>query len=424
MPCSSDGTLRKTPTILTKWSTHTGLGLHNLQYRIAFRSAQMLAPGGTLVYSTCSLNPLENEAVVAALLAADPTLAVVASDACPALKRRPGLETWRVFDDGPTELGAAPLVAYASLDAVPEKRRSRFKASHFPPADGAVAGQLARCMRFLPHDDDTGGFFVTVLRKAPAAGVAADDVDVDVDAEPAAAAAAEPAAGAAAGAPAAEAGRIPLPAKGKLQEDLRFAPFSKVADVDSLEAFYGLEGFPWDLLVTRSSGDDGSKKILLVNAAARDLVLRAADSKLRVVHAGVIAFTRTSASAQGAVDYRLSQDGVDLLLPYLRKRKVAVGRADFATLAGGGAHPAAAFTPAVAAEIAVMETGSLVFYLDLGQSAPQNAPPPAVVAWIGAAGFVTVFAAKDDLSVLTAKLNACVVAAPDGAAAPGGAAAP
>ena len=44
------------------------VGLHKLQARIAYRGAQLLEVGGRLVYSTCSFNPIENEAIVANLL--------------------------------------------------------------------------------------------------------------------------------------------------------------------------------------------------------------------------------------------------------------------------------------------------------------------------------------------------------------------
>lgn len=42
--------------------------MFRLQLRIAVRGVEQLAVGGRMVYSTCSLNPIEDEAVIAALL--------------------------------------------------------------------------------------------------------------------------------------------------------------------------------------------------------------------------------------------------------------------------------------------------------------------------------------------------------------------
>lgn len=61
VPCAGDGTVRKSPEILRKWHPGTGLTLHSVQLAIARRGATVLKVGGTMVYSTCSLNPMENE---------------------------------------------------------------------------------------------------------------------------------------------------------------------------------------------------------------------------------------------------------------------------------------------------------------------------------------------------------------------------
>jgi 16S rRNA C967 or C1407 C5-methylase (RsmB/RsmF family) len=65
VPCSGDGTIRKALDIWRRWTPGNGNGLHPLQLRIALHACQMLKVGGRLVYSTCTFNPVEDEAVVA-----------------------------------------------------------------------------------------------------------------------------------------------------------------------------------------------------------------------------------------------------------------------------------------------------------------------------------------------------------------------
>jgi 16S rRNA C967 or C1407 C5-methylase (RsmB/RsmF family) len=68
VPCSGDGTLRKNKTIYKTWSHTQGNGLHHIQLNILKRGCSLLKVGGRIVYSTCSFNPIENEAIVAAML--------------------------------------------------------------------------------------------------------------------------------------------------------------------------------------------------------------------------------------------------------------------------------------------------------------------------------------------------------------------
>ena len=63
VPCSGDGTGRKQRSVIRTWDVRHGLGLHALQLAILSRGIELLGYGGRLVYSTCSLNPIECEAV-------------------------------------------------------------------------------------------------------------------------------------------------------------------------------------------------------------------------------------------------------------------------------------------------------------------------------------------------------------------------
>ena len=67
-PCSSTGTISRHPDIPYTKSARDIAPLAALQARLLDNAASLLKPGGTLVYSVCSLEPEEGEAQVAALL--------------------------------------------------------------------------------------------------------------------------------------------------------------------------------------------------------------------------------------------------------------------------------------------------------------------------------------------------------------------
>ncbi len=75
-PCSSTGTIRRHPDVPYLKSDADITELASLQTRLLDNAVRLLKPGGTLVYSTCSLEPEEGEAQVAALLARNDSLRI------------------------------------------------------------------------------------------------------------------------------------------------------------------------------------------------------------------------------------------------------------------------------------------------------------------------------------------------------------
>ena len=79
-PCSGTGTLRKNPEIRLRLRPEDLAGFAETQRRLLAAALDLVAPGGTLVYVTCSLEREENEDVVDALLGARPEFARVVPD--------------------------------------------------------------------------------------------------------------------------------------------------------------------------------------------------------------------------------------------------------------------------------------------------------------------------------------------------------
>ena len=77
-PCSGEGMFRKDPDAIQYWHKEYPSELSQLQKDILSDGLKMLAPGGQLIYSTCTWSPEENEGVVAWILENNPDLELVA----------------------------------------------------------------------------------------------------------------------------------------------------------------------------------------------------------------------------------------------------------------------------------------------------------------------------------------------------------
>ena len=71
-PCSGEGMFRKEEAAITDWSPETVQMCARRQGEILDCAAKMVKPGGRLVYSTCTINPMENEEIIRAFLNEQP----------------------------------------------------------------------------------------------------------------------------------------------------------------------------------------------------------------------------------------------------------------------------------------------------------------------------------------------------------------
>lgn len=124
-PCTASGHLRSKPMQFQIPSSERISGIQTLQKGLLTSGFRLLKPGGVLVYSTCSLFPEENEAIINHLLSRFPQ-AVIMRPTIPGLKTHNGLVEWN--------------------------------AQQFDAA-------ITDCLRVYPHDNDTDGFFIALIRK-------------------------------------------------------------------------------------------------------------------------------------------------------------------------------------------------------------------------------------------------------------------
>ena len=76
-PCSGEGMFHKEPTIMKNWEQYGNEYYAKLQREILWEAVKMLAPGGMLLYSTCTFAPMEDEQMIEETLEKHPELSLL-----------------------------------------------------------------------------------------------------------------------------------------------------------------------------------------------------------------------------------------------------------------------------------------------------------------------------------------------------------
>ena len=126
-PCSGTGTIRKSLRTIREWNPSAITKLSKIQKNLIDIAFQMLKSGGILVYSTCTIEPEENESVISYLL-----------------DKYPNAE---LCDIDSEKLGIVRTPAITKFQ------------------DLKINPEVAKCLRLHPYDNNTEGFFVTKIRK-------------------------------------------------------------------------------------------------------------------------------------------------------------------------------------------------------------------------------------------------------------------
>ena len=311
VPCSGDGTMRKNVNVWKDFTVGNAIGLHSLQINILNRGLQLLKRGGRLVYSTCSLSPVENEAVIAAALRkwGAQIKIVDCSDELPGLVRRDGISNWKVFGKD------MELREKGKCDDVPE--------TCFPPtAEEAETMNLNRCLRVYPHLQNTGGFFITVIEKVdPEADKKAAEeppakkqkVEVEEDSTT----------NTSSGTSTTTTAHVPQ-RKEKLPRDANEEPFiflpSDHPELAKCWPFYDFsDSFHKDCTLVRNAQGTPVRTIYYVSPILKD-ILSISEQKLKIIHAGIKLFV-SQKNDTGNCPWRVQNESLHTIKGYLGPKR-------------------------------------------------------------------------------------------------------
>lgn len=318
VPCSSDGTVRKDRKILERWQVNTSL--FTLQVKILKRAAKLLKRDGLIVYSTCTFSPIENEAVVQKFCSEcafevvdctkifDLDVKRVGPSGCYEDQQSAGCA--EILPNDIYKITGDPLVSKVPQQFVfreglkdwnPFVERTNDTQALFATS----SAELRNCLRVMPHDQDTGGFFIAVLRRKPT-GDDGGARSMACRLEPSAASGDASACGAAT-------------ADGPETCENSRQKFEAVDDTlaSYIKDYYGLKGA--EVLVTESR---------VIRCVDRLAFLVAKCPRLKVVSVGVRAFEKNNFSVEKTSSYRISYEYTQLVWKQL-ERVVHVGKDEF-----------------------------------------------------------------------------------------------
>ncbi|MGN0778948.1 MAG: RsmB/NOP family class I SAM-dependent RNA methyltransferase [Aristaeellaceae bacterium] len=166
-PCSGEGMFRRHPETRAEWTPESPAGCAKRQADILDCAAEMVRPGGRIVYSTCTMNPVENEDTVAAFCQRHPDFSREAF-ALPGADGPEGMLTCyphRMRGEGHfiallrrAGEGASTMAADASLP-VPDKRQMQTLMDFAPGAPKPTA-LLGDTLVYLPDCPNVRGLKV------------------------------------------------------------------------------------------------------------------------------------------------------------------------------------------------------------------------------------------------------------------------
>lgn len=127
-PCSGTGTISKSLKTIQMWNPTMVKRLQKQQLQLIEQAWKLLKKNGTLVYSTCTLEPEEDEGVISDFLNnhEDAHIEAIKESELPGLKRSPAITQFE---------------------------------------DEEYNSQVKHCLRIWPQDNYTEGFFVARLKK-------------------------------------------------------------------------------------------------------------------------------------------------------------------------------------------------------------------------------------------------------------------